>query len=119
MNAAIWQIFHTEQMQWREKEIMWFCGNFLETLVKSLWVNLFSAGFSHFEPLWIAWPLWEIDLKMLLQDTQCCKTFQSFNMCIWFDFVQIIKIIRLIILVKIHIDIMSVKLHCVKVFQTG
>jgi hypothetical protein len=51
---------------------------------------------------------------MLLQDTQCCKTFQSFSMCIWFVLVQIIKIIRLIILVKIHtdiVDILNVKLH--------
>ena len=52
MPATVWQILNLKQMQRPETETFQICWNWLQKIVKSNQVNLFSAEFSHLEPLW-------------------------------------------------------------------
>ena len=49
---SVWQILNLKLMQRPETETFQICWKLLQKIVKSNQVNLFSAEFSHLEPLW-------------------------------------------------------------------
>ena len=51
MPATVWQILNIKCLQWPETEVVWIFWICLENVVKSHQMNVFSAGFSHLEPV--------------------------------------------------------------------